>query len=124
MYLRYEPPHTEIVEVVKFGKPVMQTEYRYRYGKFTHTLYGAKLLENIVQALARIVVMNAALRLADRGYKFALQAHDELAFLVPDTDVDNAKEIIHTEMTRRPSWAPDLPLSASTEAGKSYGDAK
>ena len=29
-------------------------EYRYRYGKPWHTLYGAKLLENIVQALARM----------------------------------------------------------------------
>jgi hypothetical protein len=42
-------------------------EYVYRYGKFWHKLYGAKFLENIVQALARIVVMNAALRIRDRG---------------------------------------------------------
>ena len=36
-------------------------EFTYRYGKRTHHIYGAKMLENIVQALARIVVMNAAL---------------------------------------------------------------
>ena len=44
-----------------------------------------KLLENISQSLARVIVMNAALRIRDRGkhrpcphaYRFVLQAHDE-----------------------------------------------
>lgn len=127
MFLRYDNPRSEAKNYSSPGSKAparLRTEFFYRYGKFEHHLYGAKLLENIVQALARIVVMNAALRLSDRGYRFKLQAHDELVFLVQDADVDNAKQIIHTEMTRRPSWAPDLPLSASTEAGKSYGEAK
>ena len=124
MYLRYENPSEQWVAREDGVNTRMRLEYFYRYGKFQHHMYGAKLLENIVQALARIVVMNAALRLADRGYRFVLQAHDELVFLVPDADVDNAKQIIQTEMTRCPSWAPDLPLSAGTEAGKSYGEAK
>lgn len=99
-------------------------EMLYDFGRFTHKMYGAKFLENIVQALARIIVMNAALRLADRGYLFVLQAHDELVFLVPDEDVDNVKVIIHTEMTRCPSWARDLPLGAEVGVGLSYGEAK
>ena len=68
--------------------------------------------------------MHAALRIADRGYKFKLQSHDELVFIVDDKDVDNAEKIIHEEMVRRPSWAPDLPLTASIGHGQSYGDAK
>jgi len=99
-------------------------EWWYDYGKFTHKLYGAKLMENIVQALARIVVMNAALRIADRGYNFRLQAHDELVFIVPDDDLENAKNIVHTEMIRPPSWAPDIPLTADVGIGLSYGEAK
>lgn len=129
MYLMYDDPRSKtVIEDYNhndtLGRSRTRTEYVYRYGKFEHTLYGAKLLENIVQALARIVVMNAALRIADRGYRFKLQAHDELVFLVPDNDLDNAKQIVQTEMTRRPSWAPNLPLAATTESGKSYGDAK
>lgn len=99
-------------------------ELRYVYGKRSHKIYGAKFLENIVQALARIILMNAALRLWDRGYKFKLQAHDELGFIVPDEDVERAKLIIVEEMSRRPSWAPDLPLKAEVGSGQTYGDAK
>lgn len=99
-------------------------EHLFYYGKFLHKIYGAKMLENIVQALARIVVMNAALRLADRGYRFVLQAHDELVFIVPTIEIDKAKEIIHQEMIRPPSWAPTLPLSASVGTGANYGEAK
>jgi DNA polymerase len=107
-------------------------EYRYRYGRTWHKLYGAKLLENIVQALARIVVMNAALRIRDRGirttnpadYRFAHQAHDELVFVIKKTELDAAKKIIMQEMTRRPSWAPDAPIDAELGEGASYGEAK
>jgi DNA polymerase len=104
--------------------PRSETGLTYRYGKFVHKIYGSKFLENIVQALARVVIMNAALRLWDKGYKFKLQEHDALAFVVPDADVDNAKRIIYEEVTKRPSWAPDLPLSADIGVGQSYGDAK
>jgi hypothetical protein len=118
MYLRYADPMLD----------TQTGELTYRHGKFTHKIYGAKLLENIVQALARIVVMNAALRIRGRGDKswsrFVLQAHDELVFIVPDAEVDKAKLIIHEEMTRRPSWAPSLPLTADVGVGQSYGEAK
>lgn len=99
-------------------------ELRYRYGKKVLRMYGPKFLENIVQALARIVVMHAALRLWDLGYKFKLQSHDELAFIVREDDAENAKQIVLREMRRRPSWAPDLPLDAEANYGDSYGDAK
>jgi DNA polymerase I-like protein with 3'-5' exonuclease and polymerase domains len=64
------------------------------------------------------------LRLRDRGLLMRLQSHDELAFIVPDNFVDEAKRIVLEEMRRRPSWAPDLPLDAAASFGKSYGDAK
>jgi hypothetical protein len=101
-----------------------QGELTYSYGKSVHKIYGAKFLENIVQFLARIIVMNAALRLRDRGLRFVLQAHDELVFIVPNEQLDNAKKIIHEEMVRKPSWAPDLPLTADVGSGPSYGEAK
>lgn len=99
-------------------------DHYYRYGRFRHKIYGAKLLENIVQFLARIIVMNAALRIADHGYNFVLQAHDELVYIVPDEEVDKVKQLVHTEMVRTPSWAPDLPLTADVGCGQSYGEAK
>jgi len=99
-------------------------EFWYRYGRRRHKIYGAKALENIVQGLSRIVVMNDALRINEKGYRFCLQGHDELVFLIPDAELDKAKQIIHTEMVRRPSWAPGLPLKAEVGSGPSYGEAK
>jgi DNA polymerase family A len=115
-----------------FNKETGYTEYRYRYGKMWHKLYGAKLLENIVQALARIVVMNAALRIRDRGrhtvnpedYRFALQAHDELVFVVKKRYAEEVKAVVLEEMRRRPSWAPTAPIDAELGWGASYGAAK
>lgn len=98
--------------------------WSYRYGKHVEVMYGSKFLENIVQALARIVVMNAALRLRDQGLRFVLQSHDELAFIVPEEDIDVAKALVLAEMRQPPSWAPDLPLDAEANYGDSYGDAK
>src|SRR5262249_15276642 len=51
-----------------------------RYDEPDEGLWGGKLLENICQALARVIIMQAALRLADRGLRFVLQVHDELLF--------------------------------------------
>lgn len=123
--LRYADPKSVVEEDGRQG-------FRYRYGKFWHRIYGAKLLENIVQALARIVVMNAALRIRGRGlstvnpadYTFRLQAHDELVFIVKTKHLDEAKRIILEEMRRRPSWAPDAPIDAELGEGASYGAAK
>lgn len=110
-----------------YGDPKLDHEtgdYTFRFGKERHKLYGGKLLENIVQYLARNVVMHAAVRLADRGLRFALQSHDELVFIVPDDEVEAAGKVILEEMIRRPSWAPDLPLTVDIGVGNSYGEAK
>ncbi len=96
----------------------------FEYGGTKHDIYGAKLLENVTQALARIVVMDAAIRLYGRGLRFRMQAHDELVFIVRQECVDEAKQIIHGEMIRPPDWATDLPLTADVGVGDSYAEAK
>lgn len=87
-------------------------------------LYGAKLLENIIQALARNVVMEAALRLNGRGYRFVMQSHDELVFVVKDQDIETAKSVIKEEMTRELAWLLDVPIAVDIGIGPSYGECK
>ena len=99
-------------------------ERKYGWGGRWHRIYGAKFLENIIQFLARIILFNAACRLADKGLFFALQCHDELAFIVPKDQTQDAMVLINQEMTRPPSWGLDIPLKASVSFGVSYGDAK
>ena len=103
-------------------------EWQYTYGGKPKRLYGGALLENIVQALARIVVMDAGVRLQKRfhkmGVQLALQVHDELVYVVPENLADECKAIALEEMGRRPAWAQTLPLAAEAGYGPSYGDAK
>jgi DNA polymerase len=103
----------------------------YEHSGETRRLYGGALLENIVQALARCIVMDAEVRIASRlkamglGFiQLALQCHDALAYSVPDALVTSVRNIMQEEMNRRPAWAPDLPLACETKFGPNYGDAK
>jgi DNA polymerase family A len=110
---------------MKYKNPRLDNgEYIYNYGWGTYKMYGGKMLENIIQFLARIIIMNAALRINDLGYRMVLQAHDELVFIVPISDEANAKALIYRELTRRPSWGKDIPLEAEVKSGPTYGDCK
>jgi DNA polymerase len=87
-------------------------------------LWGGKLLEHICQSLARVIVMQAALRIHRKGLRLVLQAHDELVYLVPDDRVEEAKGIINAEMIRSPKWLPELPLAAEIGSGDNYGNCR
>ena len=74
--------------------------------------WGGKLVENIVQAVARDLLANAILNLYRNGYKINFHIHDEVILEVPDEDtektLDNAIEL----MCSLPAWAEGLPLNA------------
>jgi DNA polymerase len=98
-------------------------QWVFTYGGETQKLYGGKLLENIVQALARIITMDAALRIQKR-IGLGMQVHDELVYCVPNERLEEIRQLTLQEMRRRPDWAPTLPLEAEVGTGLSYGDAK
>lgn len=106
------------------GKITLPNGLTLRYQPNDQHLYGAKLLENISQALARIVLMQAAVRLVRQGYRFIHQGHDELTFAIPDERVSVACEVIKYEMTVPPNWLPDLPLAVELGVGENYGNTK
>jgi len=112
--------------VLQYGEPRTskgQTSYKHPYG-YRKKLWGGAFCENITQALAGQLIRDTWLRLDELGYRAVWQVHDELIFVVPDTELEEAKQIIHAEMVRRPTWAPDLPLSADIGSGKNYGACK
>jgi DNA polymerase len=92
-------------------------------GKLTH-LYGAKLVENIIQALARIVVFDQMLALHRQGYRVVLTVHDEIVLLCKATIAEAVKDIMLGVMKTSPVWAKGLPLSSEVGVGRTYGDAK
>jgi DNA polymerase len=107
-------------------------EWWYTYGVKKKRLYGAKMLENIIQSLARICTFDAAVRIRRRFERLddsgamglALQAHDELVYVIPEDIADVCQAIVLEEMRVRPAWAPELPLDAEAGYGPTYGDTK
>ena len=86
-------------------------------------IYGAKVTENAVQALARIVVAEQMLKIRDAGYHVAFQVHDENVCVVPDAQAAQAEKDIVAIMSTAPDWAPDLPVACEAGVADCYGDA-
>jgi len=84
-------------------------------------IYGGKATENVVQALARIVVAEQMILVGQR-YPVLFQVHDELIITAPATDADNAQKYVEACMSTRPKWAPDLPIACESGVADNYGD--
>jgi len=72
--------------------------------------YGPKLVENIVQAVARDLLAEAMLRVANKGFDIAMHCHDEI-IVVAATECGSLKEVCDI-MAIAPTWADELPLRA------------
>lgn len=103
---------------------------KYRGWSFTFAgrpkmLWGGTMVENIIQALAFITIKEQAIRVRrELGLRYAMQAHDELVYVVPETHAQHYHDEIIRIMRIPPSFAPDLPIDAEAAWGDTYGDAK
>lgn len=84
-------------------------------------IYGGKVIENICQALARIVIGEHLLNVSQR-YKVVMTVHDAIGCIVPSDEEEEAITYIETVMRTRPAWAMDLPLDCKSGSGASYGE--
>lgn len=102
------------------------SEWMFHYGREKKKIYGAKMFENIVQALARIVTMEVARRVKKEFPAIPLvhQVHDDLVYIVPNDIVPEFSECLLKEMGIGPWWALGLPLEGELGVGDNYGDAK
>ena len=71
--------------------------------------YGGKIVENIVQAIARDCLAVAMTRVAQAGYRIVMHVHDEMIVDVPVGDT-GALAFINAQMAEPIDWAPGLPL--------------
>lgn len=93
--------------------------YQGRRGE--NKIYGGLLTENVVQALARCIISEQMLRVKrEYGYKLASMSHDELIYVVPEKDADEALANVLRIMHTPPSWAQDLPLAAEGKYAPEY----
>lgn len=101
-------------------------ELSYQYGRWRKKIYGAKLVENIVQALARIVVLDkvTVLRQQAPEARFALTIHDSLIYAVLDDQAATFYGLLLAEMARPPAWGSGIPLAAEGGYGKTLKEAE
>jgi DNA polymerase len=117
LYLRYpnlrkhqdDDGDTELVYDTKKGKATIPNR-----------IYGGKVIENVCQALARIVIGEQMLMVAKK-YKVVMTVHDAIACIVPEAEVERAVEYVELCMRIRPQWALELPLNCESGYGDSYG---
>lgn len=81
--------------------------------------YGGKLVENIVQAISRDLLVHSALLATQAGLKLILHVHDELVALAKLTD-PTAFDKLHVAMESYPEWAAGLPLAAESYRQERY----
>lgn len=99
--------------------------WSYRFGTEVRFLWGGTLTENVVQALARIVVMRNMVTIKkELGLRPALQQHDELDYVLFEDDAEDVAKAITEIMSTPPEWAPDLPVAVEVNYGKTLGDCK
>lgn len=72
--------------------------------------YGGKLVENIVQAIARDLLVHAMHTVTQSGYRIVMHVHDEIIIDHP-TGTGSVEHVCQL-MSKTPAWAEGLPLNA------------
>jgi hypothetical protein len=87
--------------------------------------YGGLCDENIVQALARDVLMDNAVAIKkETGLWPCHSVHDELIYVVPDLDAEAMLATVQRYMRTPPTWFPVLRTWSEGDIADSYGSAK
>ena len=83
------------------------------------TTHGGKITENVIQALARIVLTEHLLNI-NREYRVAFTVHDEITCIAKEDDAEQCQDFMLEQMRIAPKWAPDLPLDAEASFDRYY----
>lgn len=86
-------------------------------------IYGAMMVENLCQALARELLVDQMLTLQKR-WDSVHQIHDEIIFLVPEEETNLACQTMKKIMEISPDWMPNLPLLVDPSVGNNLGECK
>ncbi len=79
-------------------------------------LYGGKIVENVVQSIARDILADAMVRLHAAGHKIVMTVHDEVVIEGKPEDMGEIVSILETP----PTWLPDIPLKVDAKICNRY----
>lgn len=106
---------------LKLDTSESNSQYTYKSRKGPVSLWGGSLVENVVQALARIIVGEQMLKINER-YQVALTVHDAAVIVVPEAQKDEALAYIVECMSTPPEWAKGLPVTCEAKYAQTYGE--
>lgn len=93
--------------------------WRYMTRKGWTKLYGGKLTENVVQFMSRVDMSQSLARILQRtAIQPAQLEHDAAVWVVPEKLVAPFVKVVNEEMTRAPTWLPDIPLGCKVHVGE------
>ena len=83
-------------------------------------LWGGSLIENIIQSIARDMLMIWILECEKEGIPIATHCYDELVGVVPEEEGEVCLELMSDIMCEVPEWAPGVPLAAEGMLSRFY----
>ena len=96
-------------------------EFIYKTQRETIRTHGPRVTENVIQALARIVITDQMLDIQSMPQvDIVMQIHDEIVAIGSESDSDKTMEQIIGIMRTPPSWCSDLPLDAEGGVSQVY----
>jgi DNA polymerase I-like protein with 3'-5' exonuclease and polymerase domains len=113
LLIRYPKLHFDTTEE--------KSQYKYKSRRGEISIWGGAVVENVVQALARIVVGEQMLTINEK-YRVVLTVHDAAVIVVREEEKDEALEFIIQSMSKAPDWATSLPVACEAKWGHSYGE--
>lgn len=83
-------------------------------------IYGGLFVENLVQALARVIIADQMLAIHALGYRIVTMTHDEIVVVCHEDKAEQCKADMERIMSTPPAWAPTIPLSVKCEYDTCY----
>lgn len=114
LYITYPDLHWDTTEA--------KGRYVYKSRKGPVSIWGGSVVENVVQALARIIVGEQMLEIYHYGYPVVLTVHDAAVVITKKEEADSTLNDIIGIMSKPPEWGTDLPIACEGHYGNSYGE--
>ena len=83
--------------------------------------YGGALMENVIQAMCRDLLVDSMLTLDSMGAAVVLHVHDEIVIEVDEAKAEGARAAMERIMRSPPEWAAGFPLFCECDAMRRYG---
>lgn len=99
--------------------------WKYGTGRHETFLTGGKCDENLVQAISRDILVDNMLKIKQMtGHYPCHTVHDELIYVVPESEAESILDVVQNTMRTPPVWWPELKTWSEGDIADSYGAAK